>query len=281
MRPINKASIAHSDVYSACSKSIRDQTTSRKLINNIPLTEKTQVDYDKLAKKSNFLTHVKTNQYGNLSNVELTKIYRNTFIKSAKTKDIISTIKTRSPHGICPICGANAAKTLDHYLPESIYTHLILLPENLIPCCGDCNKYKSSHTPKSYEQQTLNPYYDHHYNIRWLHASILPTKPIVFSFKALPPLSLEEKRIIRIEHHFKKFKLDDTLSIFASNELGTRKYELKNTKITSGADGLRKSLYESAESAAHHQINSWQTAAYEAMAMSDWFIHHGIDQEEP
>ncbi|TGA97710.1 hypothetical protein E4665_11460 [Sporolactobacillus shoreae] len=46
------------------------------------------------------------------------------------------------PNEKCPYCGQKKVSTLDHFLPKSVYTPLIVTPTNLVPSCKDCNTEK-------------------------------------------------------------------------------------------------------------------------------------------
>ena len=52
-------------------------------------------------------------------------------------------------HGVtvCPVCEGAAEYQLEHFLPQSLYPHLICHPYNLIPICNKCNHAKGSKDP--------------------------------------------------------------------------------------------------------------------------------------
>lgn len=45
---------------------------------------------------------------------------------------------------LCPICGVNLAKEMDHYIPRENMPEFSVYRNNLIPLCHDCNHDKSS-----------------------------------------------------------------------------------------------------------------------------------------
>lgn len=47
--------------------------------------------------------------------------------------------KTEVGRATCQLCGLNSNNTLDHYLPKADFGELSVLPDNLVPCCGECN----------------------------------------------------------------------------------------------------------------------------------------------
>ncbi|HHZ7933484.1 TPA: HNH endonuclease [Klebsiella pneumoniae] len=57
----------------------------------------------------------------------------------------------------CPYCGIGTATTLDHYYCKSSLPQFSILKENLIPCCGECNKTKGTLKPKKNGKEFLIP----------------------------------------------------------------------------------------------------------------------------
>lgn len=60
----------------------------------------------------------------------------------------------------CPYCGVGSATTLDHYYCKTSLPQFSILKENLIPCCGECNKTKGTLKPKKKWKRIFNPYFD-------------------------------------------------------------------------------------------------------------------------
>ncbi|NIG33400.1 hypothetical protein F3J42_05750 [Pantoea sp. Ap-959] len=61
---------------------------------------------------------------------------------------------------LCPYCGVSPCRTLDHYYSKALLPQFSFLPENLIPCCGDCNRDKGSKKAFSKWRRFFNPFYD-------------------------------------------------------------------------------------------------------------------------
>ncbi|MCS0505150.1 hypothetical protein [Ancylobacter mangrovi] len=70
----------------------------------------------------------------------------------------------RKNHGLleCPACGDRGVPdTLDHYLPQEHYPHFVVLPHNLAPMCGTCQRAKCSKTGDGQSPRFfLHPYFD-------------------------------------------------------------------------------------------------------------------------
>lgn len=62
---------------------------------------------------------------------------------------------------ICPICGVETCKHLDHYIPREQMPELSVFTPNLIPLCADCNEKKSAlWLNSSNERLIFNAFYD-------------------------------------------------------------------------------------------------------------------------
>ncbi|OKP19910.1 HNH endonuclease [Serratia liquefaciens] len=106
----------------------------------------------------------------------LTWLYENP-LESRKTYYIKKIRDIYIEEGItCPYCGIGSSTTLDHYYCKSSLPQFSILQENLIPCCGECNKSKGTLKPKKKWKRIFNPYYDD-------FESKLNAPPIVVHFK--------------------------------------------------------------------------------------------------
>lgn len=68
--------------------------------------------------------------------------------------------KTHAGSWICHYCGClleEATLTLDHLRPRSLAPELRYEPNNLVPCCGDCNRLKGSCPHDSYVHSCHTP----------------------------------------------------------------------------------------------------------------------------
>ncbi|EOZ1374963.1 HNH endonuclease [Enterobacter hormaechei] len=81
--------------------------------------------------------------------------------KKRKTAFIDAIRQAYADEGIlCPYCGVSPCRTLDHYYSKALLPQFSFLPENLIPCCGDCNRDKGSKKAFSKWRRFYNPFYD-------------------------------------------------------------------------------------------------------------------------
>src|SRR5204862_24909 len=98
---------------------------------------------------------------GNLTKLDLMNLYSNQMVGSkGKARSIYDDILAAAG-GFCPLCGElGQARTLDHYLPKANFPAYSVFPENLVPCCRDCNTGKNSSFPATRDKQALHPYLD-------------------------------------------------------------------------------------------------------------------------
>lgn len=114
----------------------------------------------------------------------------------------------------CPYCGVNPCRTLDHYYNKALLPQYAILSQNLIPCCGDCNKDKGTLKAFKKWRRIINPYYDNY------HDSLQnePIVKIIFKDKAIlgleptyviaPSDNLSKKAKKHITYHLKKIKIE-------------------------------------------------------------------------
>ena len=226
---------------------------------------------------------------------ELHKLSRDTLVGSGVTKEEMEAVYTQrmakknapgrtiydelisAPiHGKCPLCAQRDVTTLDHHLPKAHYPALAVVPLNLIPACGDCNKAKSDRIPLKAEDVPLHPYFDEIDNERWLLAVMVKTRPAALRFGVKAPLTWGPILKHRVRNHFKTLGLAKLYAAESAEELVNIRYQLIDIHDASGAEEVRLHLQERAESCRRSRRNGWRTAAYEAWAASDWFCKGGF-----
>ncbi|MBK8285919.1 MAG: hypothetical protein IPK97_14175 [Ahniella sp.] len=72
----------------------------------------------------------------------------------------IATMRDRSEHLVCPMCGSMHSGTLDHYLPRKDFPIFVVFSKNLVPACK-CNvrRNRTLLGPNPGER-VLHPYFD-------------------------------------------------------------------------------------------------------------------------
>ncbi|WP_051831818.1 HNH endonuclease [Streptomyces violens] len=209
----------------------------------------------------------------------LLRIYDLGMVTRKEGRALYDRIKARALYGNCPLCGIGEVDTLDHYLPKAHFPLCSIMPINLVPACMHCNHDKGPAVPGSPDTQPLHPYFDQLGQGRWLVAEILPTTPVAvrFSVQALPEWS--DELAVRVKHHFIEYDLDRRYGLKAAVHLAGRRHRHRQL-LDMGAELLRETLREDAESWMQSNPNAWETALHFALADSDWYLTKGLDEEQ-
>ena len=125
-------------------------------------------------------------------------------------------------------------------------------------------------------EETLHPYFDDIEDELWLRAAIVQTIPSALRFFVVSPVERDPVLAERTRRHFKMFDLASLYASQGAQELQNIKHYLINLLNRAGADGVRSHLIEIGGSCEIARKNSWQTAAYNAWAESDWFCDGGF-----
>ncbi|MFJ5819846.1 HNH endonuclease [Streptomyces sp. NPDC093108] len=211
---------------------------------------------------------------------ELIAVYTSRMAKKKTAgRHIYDELILAAEDGRCPLCGQRPVSTLDHHLPKMLYPALAVDPLNLVPACADCNKLKRDVAPHSSEEETIHPYFDNIEHDPWLRAHVIEVEPAALRFSVNPSRNWNSTLSERVHRHFKKFGLASLYASQAAQELGNIRYyltQLYEADTSQGAQRVADHLREQAESRRQAHINSWQTAAYSALADSAWFCQGGF-----
>jgi len=149
-------------------------------------------------------------------------------------------IINNAPNGMCPLCEISDARTLDHYLPKTVFHALCVSVANLIPCCRDCNTDKGSRVPTKYEEQTFHPYVDVPISDIWLSAEVEETTPPSISYSVTSPPGWNEQAIARIHHTFNSLQLAGRYRVHASTLISEYSYHLSREYGRGGTHSVRE-----------------------------------------
>lgn len=273
-------------VYQACVNSIRDKDLRDRL--NI-LTDDICIsaeDYKQKAIAKQLYTILPNNckneeiALGQVTKEELINVYTTHMVGSAKParQAYYDLLLSRALSGKCPFCGFGQVWTLDHYLPKTTYPQLSVVPSNLVPSCRDCNTGKSTFIATTQDNQSLHPYFDHRIitNEQWLFAKVIQTLPVTIQFYVKAPINWDESSKARVHAHFKDYKLELRYSLEASDQLGCLRDTLSQYKNLLGVEAVKQHLLIESKTHLRKHTNSWQTAMFQALAVSDWYCNGGF-----
>jgi hypothetical protein len=203
------------------------------------------------------------------------ELYERGFVSRTAGRNIYDTIMSRSPHGMCPMCGYGEVRNLDHYLPKSSFPALCITVENLIPVCIDCNFRKNAVVADDERSLPFHPYFDLFDDVSWLKAQLIQGNVPVVRFAVDPPDAWTAVDRARVLNHFLMFDLGHRYSIQATRILGGIGRQLTSIGRALGSSGVHDHLQELADSFKADRINGFEGATYQAMADSHWLCEGG------
>jgi hypothetical protein len=278
-RPTKKAG----DVFLICISRVRNKALKARLLSITNAIANASIEFENAALHTS-LHRIARHAIvgGTVTQKEMAAVYTNRMVQNtAPGRFIYDELISASPHGRCPLCGQRYVSTLDHHLPKAHYPSLAVAPLNLIPSCGECNKAKLDITPLHAVDEMLHPYFDDIDQQRWLRGTVLETQPAVVHFSVVPPAGWSNLLSIRVKRHFATLGLGRLYGTEAATEILNIRLQMQNLHIATGANGVQEELAQRAASCRAVRQNSWQTAAYEAFAGSNWFCDGGFsDMDE-
>jgi hypothetical protein len=213
---------------------------------------------------------------GNVDGNKMLRLYKNRIQNpNARGRKFYDQLILRA-NKQCMLCQYGYADELDHYLPKGAYPELAVDTDNLIPCCGTCNRSKHDYIPLDANQALIHPYFDDLSNIRWLCASVVYSDDgVVFDFFVDTKCS-DVNTVMRLQSHFDMFDLGRRYALLAADELRGIQSDLAGLYENGGEAEVASHLRSRAQSQLRAGFNRWQSAAYEAMASDTWFCEVGF-----
>ncbi len=277
MRRLNRPPFLARDTLDLCIASIQDQGLTDRLAEIANEVEAAEAIYVQRGDLEQLFLVPQTIGIGRLTVDEMKRVYKGTFAKSARTRNIYDRLKKLPVNDICPMCGQRTVSSLDHYLAQSLHSVLVISPINLVPACNDCNKAKLDAQPMTAADQTLHPYFDNVDDQPWLYALVEETNPASLRFYPDPPGDWSAVKRERVFNHFRTFGLGMLYASHSGVELTNIRYGLQRIAERGSVEDVRAEMTDRAKSAEASHINSWQTAMYYALAESDWFCAGGFE----
>lgn len=275
MRKILKPSIDIKEIVIDCISNMTDQPLKAEILRTINQIESAELEYD-LKKRTNELYQITrgTEISAIVTKKVLKEMYSDRFSKKGNVaRKHYDLLILSAPNARCPLCGVRLVTTLDHNLPKSQYPLLSVSTLNLIPSCSDCNKGKQAAFPRSAVDETIHPYYDDLENVKWLSCRVIQIKPLLIEYYVCTPAGINPILDHRIINHFESFNLNALYRSHGIEEFSNRRLEFANLYNTGGRGLLRSHLEEGYRSRVAININSWQSAFYEAILNSNDFIN--------
>lgn len=281
MRKLNLPVENAIDVFDICISKVQDDDLKERLENCKPLIVTAVTDYK--AKAPNIELHtIATHDLinGNVTKDEMKKVYSGRMVGATSPgRFIYDKWRASAPNNICPLCAQRTTDTLDHHLPKGHYPIYSVVPINIFPACSSCNKIKLDAISDSPETDHIHPYYDDVEDELWLKAEVIETKPASIKFYTVKPDNWDNIKYARIENHFRLFELEKLYASHSAEELTINNFRINRMFNSGGAKSVKDFLEDSWLSMRNANINSWQTATYEALFNSNWYQEGGFKSE--
>lgn len=279
MRVIVKPTLITKDVYEICISRVRNKNLRENLHSISDNIEAASMEYQQKSADKHWYTIEASTQVGIIGKDELEKVYTQRMAKQGSPgRPIYDQIKNSTPNGVCPLCGQHTVSTLDHFLPKADFPTLVVSPQNLVPACHDCNKAKLDKVPTNAIEQILHPYYDDVTHEQWLFAEVIDSTPAFIRFFTSHVDAYDDELNHRINFHFSTLNLAQLYMSNANSTVTEIQFRLSKLHQKGGKLAVKDHLIEEEESRRNNYVNSWNTAAYQAMMNSDWFCDGGFNE---
>jgi hypothetical protein len=278
MRKLNVPIEDAIDVFDICISKVQNADLKERLENCKPSIVTAVADYTTKAPRIELYTIATHDLINvNVTSSEMKKVYSDRMVgATAPGRYIYDKWRASAPNNICPLCAQRTTETLEHHLPKSKYPIYSVVPVNIFPACSSCNKIKLDAISNSPETEPIHPYFDNVEDELWLKAEVVELKPASLRFYTIKPDHWDDIKHARIENHFRLFELEKLYASHSAEELINYNYRINNMFETGGAQSVRDFLEGSWLSMRNANLNSWQTATYEALFNSNWYQEGGF-----
>lgn len=278
MWTVGKPSETVKDTFATCISKVASADLKSRLEGVADAITQASEEYDTAADGAELHTIAPTNGInGAVTTQEMVKVYDQRMVpEKSPGRDIYNSIFALAKHGRCPFCGHRAVMTLDHVLAKTRYPTFAVTPNNLVPCCTDCNKAKNNALCAAPADQYLHPYYDAIEDDRWLSGAVIETTPAVVQFHVEPHDEWTDLTTERVRNQFNKLGLARLYRTQAADELNNIQFQVAQLHAKSGMIAVRAFLEDAHASRSQARTNSWQSAFYEALSASDWYCDGGF-----
>lgn len=278
MRVIAKPVLVAKDVYETCISKVRVKALKNNLLRISDSIEIADREYRDRSEEKRWFLIESSDSVDGIDKAEMEKVYAQRMVgKKSPGRMFYDQLKSAASNGICPLCGQRVVSTLDHFLPKADFPSLVVVPLNLIPACSDCNKAKLDKVPPCEGEQTLHPYYDDVTREQWLFAEVDEAAPGSIRFHTSHVEAYDITLNERIEFHFTVLGLGNLYMSNANSTVTEIQFRLHKLHEKGGKSAVKAYLEEEYESRRDNNVNSWNTAAYQAMMSSDWFCDGGFN----
>ena len=198
--------------------------------------------------------------------------------KGASHQHIRDEVLSSARFDICPYCSATPVDTIDHMLPVALYPEFSVLAQNLIPCCGRCNRSKGPTCFVNDGKDLFHPYFQKVPAGQMLRAYVeIVDRFVTWSFAIEDLPGMDGHAFARMRNLFEILELDELYRQVSVPDVIDRLQSMEIQHQAGGTEQVRLYLQLEAESArVRRGENYWKTAILVALAASSEFCAGGF-----
>ncbi len=260
MKPLKKPDVNKIEIYNASCNSIKDKAKANKLLKYLYIYLLNSCDYQRIIQNNNdndIRMPIYMKNFVNYEDIknDIKNLYK-CLINNKEPRKYYNRIMDNTNLSICPNCGVGVVFTLDHYLPKDKFSIFSVYPNNLIPCCRDCNTNKSNKLDR-----VIHPYFDDFSKYPWLYAKLNWQEYCIDFYVDTPKEYTKYK--LKIETNFEIFRLNKLYSANAINEIISYIQDLKEENLS--CKDIEQELKIKYNKQNKVDVNSWKTALYRCL----------------
>jgi hypothetical protein len=259
-------------VFDSCAGRVSDIAVRNQLLACGPTIEAVANEYNELGNQCRLKDFPVTPYVFDAPLERLRGLY-DSVLRDGGERHIYDAIRGRADRGVCPQCGVGRVRTLDHYLPKTLFPALAVVPENLIPTCRDCNLDKRVHYATEAEGFIFHPYYDDWDAYRLVEAEIVYEPRLNIQYFIGQPSNATDLIVQRARAHFRVLSLAELYAMNAGAALAEVKVNCARAALSEAA-AVHEFLCIHEAAAASAEPNGWRAAMFKAMA-EDWEFWNG------
>ncbi|MGM9516916.1 HNH endonuclease signature motif containing protein [Roseateles sp. DB2] len=181
---------------------------------------------------------------------------------------------------LCPYCGFGQVEELDHVLQRVHYKLFSILPLNLVPCCGACNRGKRRVPSANTGEQQVHVYLEDVSAFDFLRADAnidAVTGGLLVKYSVVQSEGMSDDLYARLCHHLVEFRLHERYQKQVNLYLGGLEYPIASSFEKMGANGLKEFLDGMVATLIRREgANDWRTALMRGLAECPKFYEGGF-----
>lgn len=198
-------------------------------------------------------------------------------LKSRAVVEVRQTVTTNTEHRAineCQYCTINSVSSMDHIMPKTLFPEFSVNTQNLFPCCGECNAYKSDIWLINEERQFLNLYLDILPNRRYLFVELEYQNDIIYPrFYIENSNGIDETEFQLISNHYNRLHLCERFSQASHSIISELKSILTSLPRRLNLDETRSFILEvTSREMEYHGANYWKSILQIALSEDEIFL---------